>query len=112
MPADVGLPRNHTADPVNAGLAVSIGIHEEPAPLAVMTRPCAVARSALTTWMLTRAPTFTTTTGSTRPAMRNVSLGPPAGLARTTSRTLAPEKVMRCRALLTVAPAGSWRPRP
>jgi hypothetical protein len=24
MPADVGLPRNHTADPVNAGPAVSV----------------------------------------------------------------------------------------
>ena len=65
MPAEVGLPRNHTAAPLNAGLAVSIAIHEDLAPLAVMTRPWAVSLSALMTSMLTRALTFTTTTGLT-----------------------------------------------
>jgi hypothetical protein len=39
MPADVGLPRNHAAEPGKAGRAVSIGIHEDLAPLAVITRP-------------------------------------------------------------------------
>src|ERR1700691_2725324 len=111
MPADVGSPRNHIADPGNAGRAVIIGIREEPAPLAVMTRPCAVSGSALMTSMLTRAPALTVMAGLVMPAMRNVSSGPPGGLARMTSRTVVPEKVMRCLALLTVAPAGIWRPR-
>src|SRR6266496_1863624 len=59
MPAAVGLPRNHSAEPVNAGLAVIIGIHADLAPLAVMTRPCAAPGSALMTWMVTRAPAWT-----------------------------------------------------
>src|SRR6266536_1751679 len=110
MPAAVGLPRNHSAEPVNAGLAVIIGIQEDLALLAVTTRPCAVSESALMTWMLTRAPAFTTIAGSVMPAMRKVSSGPPDGLARTVSRTVAPEKVVVCRARLTVAPAGIWLP--
>ena len=52
-----------------------------PGWLAVMTRPCAVSGSALTTWTVTRAPVGTTTRGSVRPAMRKVSSGPPTGLA-------------------------------
>ena len=63
MPADVGLPRNHSAEPGNAGLAVSIGIHEELAWLALTTRPCAVSGSELMTSMLTRAPTGMTMAG-------------------------------------------------
>src|ERR1019366_8849764 len=81
--ADVGLPRNHSAEPVNAGLAVIIGIHEAVAPLAVTTRPCEVPGSALMTSMLTWAPAFTTMAGLVMPAMRKVSSRPPGGLART-----------------------------
>ena len=55
IPAGVGLPRNHRAEPVKAGWAVIIGI-QAAALLAVMTRPCAVSGSALMTWMLTCAP--------------------------------------------------------
>jgi hypothetical protein len=43
MPAAVGLPRNHGAEPANAGLAVIIGIHEDLTQLAVTTKPCAVS---------------------------------------------------------------------
>lgn len=46
IPAAVGLPRNHSAEPVNAGVAIIIGIHDWGLP-AVMTRPCAMSRSAL-----------------------------------------------------------------
>src|SRR5258708_6254352 len=108
MPAAVGLPRNHSAEPGNAGRAVIIGIHDEVASLAVTTRPCAVSGSALMTWMLTRAPAFTTMAGLTIPATRKISSGPPRGLATMVSRTLLPEKVIVCRARLTVAPAGAW----
>src|SRR6266487_5974133 len=93
MPAAVGLPRNHSAEPVNAGLAVIIGIHADLAPLAVMTRPCAAPGSALMTWMVTRAPAFTTMAGSVRAARRNLSSGASGGLATTVSRALLPEKV-------------------
>src|ERR1039457_2031645 len=110
MPADVGLPRNHSAEPVNAGWAVIIGIHEDVAPLAVTTRPCAVSESVLMTSMLTRAPAFTAMAGLVRPTIRKVSSRPPAGLARTVSRTLLPEKVILFWVRLTVAPAGTWLP--
>src|SRR6266571_6274425 len=110
MPAAVGLPRNHSAEPGNAGRAVIIGIQEEVASLAVTAGPCAVSGSALMTWMLMCAPAGTTIAGLTIPAMRKVSSGPPAGLATMVSETLAPEKVIVCRARLTVAPAGSWLP--
>ena len=77
MPAAVGLPRNHSAEPVDAGRLVIVGIHEDwPGPL-VMTRPWAVSGSALMTWMLTWAPAGTVILGLTMPAMRNVSPGPP-----------------------------------
>src|SRR6266536_2865049 len=92
MPAAVGLPRNHSAEPVNAGLAVIIGIQEDLALLAVTTRPCALSGSALMTWIVTHVPAFTTFAGSVMPAMRKVSPGPPDGLAMTVSRTVAPEK--------------------
>ena len=110
MPAGVGLPRNQAAEPGNAGRAVSIGIGEDAAPLAVMTRPCAVSGSALMRSMLTWAPAGTVMAGSVRPAMRNLSSGPPAGLARTVSRTLVPVKVIRFAARSRVAPAGTWPP--
>ena len=110
IPADVGLPRNHRADPVKEGRAVIIGIHEVLASLAVMTRPCAVSGSALMNWMLTRAPAGTTMRGLTRPAARNVSSGPPDGLARIVSRTVVLVKVMVLPAVLTWAPAGTWLP--
>src|SRR6266498_5146284 len=93
MPAAVGLPRNHSAEPVNAGLAVIIGIHAGRAPLAVMTRPCAAPGSALMTWMVTRVPAFTTMAGSVIPATRNLSSGAPGGLATTASLAVMPEKV-------------------
>ncbi len=67
------MPRNHRAEPVNAGRLVIIGIHEEAASLPVMTRPWAVSGSALMTWMLTWAPAGTVMAGLTRPAMRKVS---------------------------------------
>src|SRR5258708_20662637 len=108
MPAAVGLPRNHSAEPGNAARAVLIGIYDEVASLAVPTRPCAVSGSELMTWMLTRAPAFTTMAGLTIPATRKISSGPPGGLATMVSRTLLPEKVIVCRARLTVAPAGAW----
>ena len=110
MPADVGLPRNQTAEPGNAGRAVTIGIAEDVAPLAVMTKPCAVSGSALMTSMLTWAPAATVMAGSVRPTMRKVSSGPPAGLARTVSRTLVPVKVIRFAARSSVAPVGAWLP--
>lgn len=56
IPAAVGLPRNHSAEPPNEGAAVIIGIQDDRGLLAVMTRPCAVPGSALTTWMLTWDP--------------------------------------------------------
>lgn len=59
MPARVGLPRNHTAEPENAGRAVIIGIGEDVASTAAMTRPWAVSGSALMTSMLTWAPVVT-----------------------------------------------------
>jgi hypothetical protein len=46
MPALVGLPRNHRAEPRNAGRAVIMGIGERVSCLAVMTRPCEVSGSA------------------------------------------------------------------
>src|ERR1039457_6337368 len=110
MPADVGLPRNHSAAPVNAGLAVIIGIHEAVAPLAVTTRPCEVPGSALMTSMLTWARAFTPMTGLVMPARRKVSSGAPGGLARTVSRRFVREKVIVCWARLAVAPAGIWLP--
>src|SRR6266536_427868 len=48
MPAAVGLPRNHSAEPVNAGLAVIIGIHADLAPPAGTWLPSAVAWPGLT----------------------------------------------------------------
>src|SRR3974390_2763901 len=110
MPADVGLPRNHRAEPVKAGRAVIIGIHEVVASLAVMTRPCAVSGSALMSWMVTWAPAGTMMRGLTRPAARKVSSGPPAGLPRMVSRTVVVVKVMVLLAALTWAPAGTWLP--
>src|SRR5262245_29086259 len=108
MPALVGLPRNHRAEPENAGRAVIIGIHDPLSRLAVMTRPWAVSGSALTTSMLTLAPAGTTSRGLTSPAIRNVSSGPSAGLARTANRTMVELKVMVLAARLTCAPAGIW----
>src|SRR6516164_8492585 len=81
IPAAIGLPRNHSAEPVNAGRLVIIGIHEDRAGPLVMTRPWAVSGSALMSWMLTCAPAGTVILGLTMPAMRKVSSGPPAGLA-------------------------------
>src|SRR5580704_2818578 len=95
MPAVVGLARNQTEEAGNAGRAVIIGIQDVVLPPAVMTRPCAVPGSALMTWMLTWAPAGTVMAGSVRPAMRKGSSGPPAGLARTVSRTPVPVKVIR-----------------
>src|SRR5579864_25504 len=88
IPAEVGLPRNHRADPVKAGRAVIIGIHEALGLPAVMTRPCAVSESALTSSMVTCAPAGTMMRGLTRPAMRKVSSGPPEGLATTANLTV------------------------
>src|SRR6516225_4130563 len=110
IPAVVGLPRNQTAAPANAGWLVIIGIGEEVSALAVMTRPCAVSGSALMTWMLTWAPAGTVMAGLTRPAMRKVSSGPPAGLATATRWTLPVVKVMVFAARSTRAPAGIWLP--
>src|SRR5215470_5117045 len=94
MPAAVGLPRNHSAEPVNAGRLVIIGNHgNRPGPL-VMTRPWAVSRSALMTWILTWAPAGTVILGLTMPAMRKVSSGPPAGLATAVKCTVPVVKVM------------------
>src|SRR5262249_61989310 len=93
IPAVVGLPRNHTAEPANAVWLVIIGIGEELSALAAMTRPWAVSGSALTTSMLTLAPAGTVMAGLTRPAMRKVSSGPPAGLATATRWTLTAAKV-------------------
>ena len=67
---------------MKAGRAVIIGIREALASPAVMTRPTA----------------------------RNVSSGPPDGLARMVSRTDVVVKVMALAALLTWAPAGTWLP--
>ena len=78
--------------------------------LAVMTRPWAVSGSALMTWMLTWAPAGTVMAGLTRPAMRKVSSGPPAGLATATRRTVAVVKVMALAAGAMRAPAGTWLP--
>src|SRR5215831_11404983 len=110
MPAWPGLPRNHRAEPAKAGRAVIIGIADPAAPSAVTTRPCAVSGSELTSWMATRAPAGTMMRGLVRPAARNVSSGPPAGLATMVSRTVAAVKVSVPAALSTWAPAGSWRP--
>ena len=60
---------------------------------AVMTMPCAVSESALMTWMLTRAPAGTMMAGLVRPTARNVSSGPPEGLASMVSRPAAVVKV-------------------
>src|SRR6266566_4750074 len=106
MPAEVGLPRNHSAAPGKAARVVIIGIQDDAVWLAVMTRPWAVSGSALMISMLTRAPALTVMAGLTSPAVRKVSSGPPAGLARTTSRTLLPVKVIRFAARSTVASAG------
>ena len=95
---------------MKAGRAVIIGIREALASPAVMTRPCAVSGSALMSWMVTRAPAGTTMRGLTRPTARNVSSGPPDGLARMVSRTDVVVKVMALAALLTWAPAGTWLP--
>src|SRR5215472_5733931 len=111
MPAAVGSPRNHSAEPVNAGRAVIIGIDDDRSWLAVMTRPCEVSGSALMTSMETLAPARTMIFGLTRPAMRNVSSGPPAGPARATSLTVRVAKVTVPMARLMTAPAGTWLPR-
>src|SRR5215831_2391628 len=110
MPALVGLPRNHSAEPPNAGRAVIIGMYERAPWLPAMTRPWAVSGSALTTSMLTRAPDSTTSLGLTSPAILKVSSGPPAGLARTANRTLLVVNVIEFAARLTRAPAGIWPP--
>jgi hypothetical protein len=81
MPAEVGLPRNHSAAPGNAVRVVIIGIQDGVPWLEVMTRPCAVPESALMISMLTRAPALTVMAGLTSPPMRKVSSRPPAGLA-------------------------------
>src|ERR1039458_8792027 len=94
MPADVGLPRNQSAAPVNAGEAVIIGIQDAAPPPLTITSPWAVSGSALMTCMLTRAPALTVMAGSTMPAMRNVSSGPPAGLATTVMRAGVPGKAI------------------
>ena len=94
MPADVGLPRNHSAAPLKAGGEVIMGIHEDADPVAVTTSPCDVSGSAFTTSMVTRVPVLTVIVGFTSPAMRNVSSGPPAGLASATRLAELPEKVM------------------
>src|SRR5262245_49251355 len=107
IPAAVGSPRNQSAEPANAGVAVIIGIHGR-ALLAVMTSPCAVSGSALMICMLTRDPAGTMRVGLTSPAMRKVSSGPPGGLATTARWMLAPVKVTVFLAALTLAPAGTW----
>src|ERR1700722_1587696 len=107
MPADVGSPRNHTAAPAKAGPAlIIIGIREDSARLAVITRPCAVSASALMTSMEMWAPALTAMAGSVRPAIRKVL----SGLAGTTRRTLVRGKVIVCWARLAVAPAGIRAP--
>src|SRR6516165_10848724 len=110
IPAAVGLPRNHSAEPVNAGRLVIIGIHEELSCPPVMTRPWAVSGSALMTWMLTWAPAGTVILGLTMPAMRKVSSGPPAGLATAVRWTLPLVKVMVRAAWLMWALGGTWFP--
>lgn len=52
----MGSPRNHRAEPVNAGRLVITGIHEDWPRLAVMTMPWAVPGSALMISMLTLGP--------------------------------------------------------
>jgi hypothetical protein len=59
IPAAVGLPRNHRAEPGNEGAAVIIGMAELAAPAGMMTRPWAMSASALTISMVTRAPAGT-----------------------------------------------------
>jgi hypothetical protein len=81
MPTTVGLPSNHSAEPLNASRLVIIGIHGNRPWPPVMTRRWAVSGSGLMTWMLTRAPAGTVILGLIVPAMRKVSSGPPAGLA-------------------------------
>src|SRR6266536_4503079 len=103
IPAAVGSPRNHSAEPANAGVAVIIGIHDR-ALLAVMTSPCAVSGSALMICMLTRDPAGSMRAGLTSPAMRKVSSGPPGGLATTARWLLAGVKVVGCRTGLTPGP--------
>src|ERR1700733_14224862 len=110
MPAEGGLPRNHTAEPLKGGTAVLIGISQDAEPLAVTTSPCAAPESAFTTSTVTRAPDFTVITGFTMPATRDVSPGPPEGRASTTKLPAAPEKVIRSRARSTVEPAGTSLP--
>src|ERR1700677_2757924 len=107
MPVAVGFPRNHTDAPLKAGAEAIIGIHEEADPVAVITSPWALSGSAFTTLMLTRAPFCTVTVGSTMPAMRNVSSGPPEGLARTIRLAECPEKVTCLVWVSSVAPAGT-----
>src|SRR5436190_12264317 len=109
IPAEVGLPRNHSAEPVKAGRSVIIGI-QVAAVLAVITKPCAVSGSALMTSMLTRAPAGTTIAGLVMPTARNVSSGPPDGLASTVRRAIVAVKVRVFAARSARAPAGTWAP--
>ena len=85
MPTTVGLPRTHSAEPLNASRLVTTGIHRNRPWPPVMTKPWAVSGSALTTWMLTRTPAGTVILGLIAPAMRKISPGPPAGLASAAS---------------------------
>ena len=61
--------------------------------------------------MMTCAPAGTMMRGLIRPAARNVSSGPPAGLPKIVSRTAMLVKVIVLAALLTWASAGTWLPR-
>src|SRR5215471_330723 len=93
IPAAVGLPRNHSADPLNEGAAVIIGMYERAAPVGMMTRPWAMSGSALTSSMVTCAPAGTLIAGSVIPAVRNDSAGI-EGEASTARLTFMLVKVM------------------
>src|SRR5579875_231212 len=109
IPAAVGSPRNHSAEPGKAGAAVIIGIADRAASADVMTSPWAMSASALISSMLTCAPAGTMIEGSVIPAMRNESAGID-GEASTARFTLAVVKVMARAARLMLAAAGTWLP--
>jgi hypothetical protein len=110
MPAEVGFPRNHSAEPLKAAAADSIGIGEDAEPVTMMTSPCAALESAFTTSMLIRAPDCTAMVGFTIPATRNVPVGLPEGLASKTRWSEVPEKVIRSSEWSAVAPVGTSLP--
>src|SRR5579863_5206726 len=98
-----GLPRNHSAAPVNDGEAVIIGMAERAVPAGMMTRPWAMSASALISSMVTCAPAGTLIAGLVIPAMRNDSAGVD-GLASTARSTVAVVKVTVRAARFTLAP--------